>query len=738
MRPLRWRLVPCVLAAALTSAYAEPPPFLRSADLYPNPRFIPVVPKAKGAETTGTVQQVGEVAIIEGDSQLVAEDAAGNYAITVSATLQQPPRISKRFYTRFPDEFDAIVVFTTFEDYGAIDALAYEISAQQDVSGIGQREFDQTTSWGSKQRLYAFMNMMRWDRYREYDGRELTDPASLFYPVMAEEFAHRWLAFARYQNGDGITSTDMLGRAQAHWASTLQADASVMDGNNWEDHGDGTFTNVEQLARYSPLDLYLMGLLGAEEISPWFRIADATYAGTSDPVLLDDYMWVGAVVKGEREAITIDQVIAAEGPRLPAAADSQHDFRIAFVLVTRPGEPAAEVVDIARTLDAVRPVWEQTFAALTHGRASMCTQLSGPCGIPMARIIEGAIAERGGNGDGVIEPGEPVSVTYRLANDTDLIASEVRLSAVGAGYQPASDEPLVIAQLLPRASVVVTLEGALARNVACGAPLVVEAQATIGGYDYTFRGFAQAVPGLAVFRQVDFEKGGGYFGVNLSGADTTSRNPWAYGHPLGYRGRRGWVFQPEGGSSGDHAWFTGLGAGHRPYTDSTMGPGTTTLWSPSYDLSGSYRPSLHYAAWFLAFDFNNVQNNYVTEGASLLLEGSADRGRTWRILDEISSNDRRWRRRDVLVPEMFARGDLRLRFTATAPDGELIAAEAGIDDLELRTLTPSTCDPDWTPSPEPVIGDRSSCHMAGRSSPRGGLLLTLLLAAAYLLRRRHV
>src|SRR5262249_40462266 len=148
-------------------------------------------------------------------------------------------------------------------------------------------------SWGSEMGgLHAFVNMKFMDQYTIFDGQPLTDPRSMHYPILGQEFAHRWLAYLAYTDGGGAKSLAMLGRDQAHWASTLDADASVMDGQRWVDDGDGTFTDVEAQSRYSSLDLYAMGLLAPSEVPPWFRIAGAVDARTGAPI---DPQLVGAV-----------------------------------------------------------------------------------------------------------------------------------------------------------------------------------------------------------------------------------------------------------------------------------------------------------------------------------------------------------------------------------------------------------------------------------------------------------
>src|SRR5438128_2228311 len=117
-------LVAVVFALSfLPAAVADEFPLVHSVDFHPNPAFNPLPPSFFHDEAQGAVEQVGEVVILEGDHQLVAEDDNGVLAIT-SAEMQA---ITNRFFTRYPDEFEEVAVFVTFNDRGSPNALAYEL-----------------------------------------------------------------------------------------------------------------------------------------------------------------------------------------------------------------------------------------------------------------------------------------------------------------------------------------------------------------------------------------------------------------------------------------------------------------------------------------------------------------------------------------------------------------------------------------------------------------------------------
>src|SRR5260370_13515617 len=108
-------------------------PYAMTADFYPRPlppggHVFPL------ADPVAGVEQVGDVVILEGDTDLVMPTMGG---FGIFSAAGQQLLITDRFFSAYPDEFDEIIVFTTFDDAGAANASAYEISARQDVMGIG-------------------------------------------------------------------------------------------------------------------------------------------------------------------------------------------------------------------------------------------------------------------------------------------------------------------------------------------------------------------------------------------------------------------------------------------------------------------------------------------------------------------------------------------------------------------------------------------------------------------------
>ena len=122
--------------------------------------------------------------------------------------------------------------------------------------------------------MQTMLNMKRISVY----GRDAaTDPDNGLYAVWAQEAAHRWLVYFRYQReGEPASSDALLGRQKAHWARTVQADGSIQDGYMWKQNPDGTFTPMERGVRYGALDQYGMGLRLAKDVPPFFLLENIT------------------------------------------------------------------------------------------------------------------------------------------------------------------------------------------------------------------------------------------------------------------------------------------------------------------------------------------------------------------------------------------------------------------------------------------------------------------------------
>ena len=262
---------------------------------------------------------------------------------------------------------------------------------------------------------------------------------------LAHEFTHTWAAYLSYdRNGQPETLADTI--CECHWRVGLHTPAafpwrdgdagsnmSAWGGGFWRENGDGTFTPVAN--RYTEggpswLDLYVMGLASASEVPDMFLLRNLTRVGGE--------RWIG-----DKEVVSIDQIVAAEGPREPRASSSQRAFNAGFVYLLEPGRtPDPRMLRLhADYRDKAVEYW----AHVTGGRSRMTITVRGALNrAPMAvgTLPDQAMRLQGVTivevGNAFRDPdGDPL--TYEATSSAPSVASvavsgsTVRVRAVAVG-----------------------------------------------------------------------------------------------------------------------------------------------------------------------------------------------------------------------------------------------------------------------------------------------------------------
>jgi len=204
---------------------------------------------------------------------------------------------------------------------------------------------------------------------RSPDGKLL--PYNYAMSQLGHEMGHRWAAFVSAKvNGETVP----LG--PVHWAQGLEAvvpfpyqrptEASAMGGGVWQDNSDGTFTQLDDdyyvpATGYSYLDLYLMGLISPAEVPDFFLLKNLVPVGKDANG--------HRIFKADRMEVTIQDVIAVEGPRLPDVDHSQRKFNTGIVLMVEHGHnPSPELLQRANDIGKR---WIDYWQTTTGHRASM-------------------------------------------------------------------------------------------------------------------------------------------------------------------------------------------------------------------------------------------------------------------------------------------------------------------------------------------------------------------------------
>jgi len=188
---------------------------------------------------------------------------------------------------------------------------------------------------------------------------------------IGHEMGHRWSAFVSAKVGG---ETIQLG--PTHWARGLHApvafpyqrpvEASAMGGGVWQDNFDGTYTQLDDdyyvpATGWSYLDLYLMGFIAAREVPDFFILRNLVPAGRDSSG--------HPIFKADRTKVTIQDVIAVEGPRLPDVDHSQKNFNTGMVVVVEHGKtPSKELIE---KTNGIRLRWMDYWTTTTGHRSTM-------------------------------------------------------------------------------------------------------------------------------------------------------------------------------------------------------------------------------------------------------------------------------------------------------------------------------------------------------------------------------
>jgi hypothetical protein len=112
---------------------------------------------------------------------------------------------------------------------------------------------------------------------------------------------------------------------------------------------------------WSYLDLYLMGLITASEVPDFFILRNLVNSGrdaNGHPIF-----------KADRVKVTVQDVIAVEGPRLPGVEQSQKKFNTGMVVVVEHGaKPSRALIE---NTNAIRLRWIDYWDTTTGHRSSM-------------------------------------------------------------------------------------------------------------------------------------------------------------------------------------------------------------------------------------------------------------------------------------------------------------------------------------------------------------------------------
>ena len=267
----------------------------------------------------------------------------------------------RTFYQHFEDRYDQLILW--FEPPSSDGAGSLVVA--NDVHGIGVPIYDIAHAFGSEH-LSNLVVMGSVHNYPDDPDADATRTYSTM-DVLAREVGRRWLGPLRFRDADGVASLDLMGANLLDWSFHFDSDASFLGGNDIEEVSAGVFETVAASSRYCRLDQYLMGLIPPEEVAPFFYVDNASVMPADAPPM------VGTTLEGDRVDLTVWDIIAVEGPRLPASAESPDFFRTAFVILAREGYPPS--LASLEKLNQFRRRWVRFFSEATERKGRVGTAL---------------------------------------------------------------------------------------------------------------------------------------------------------------------------------------------------------------------------------------------------------------------------------------------------------------------------------------------------------------------------
>ncbi len=214
---------------------------------------------------------------------------------------------ARQFYGYFHDDYDFLQILFTVPSY---PANRYHFAVRNDVSGIGVSIINNAALYGSAGRLLG-ITVFPVDFF--FDGAA---------SATSHELGHQWINFLK----------NPILQPGPHWPPSTMARGimgfsigATSEGGDfpWEitmvTSTTAKLTASSPTQEFSDFDLYLMGFIPPSSVAPGIVVQgtpcnDCTLPGTT---------------------VTIGDVIAANGPRIPDSVAAPKAFRVATVVIAR-------------------------------------------------------------------------------------------------------------------------------------------------------------------------------------------------------------------------------------------------------------------------------------------------------------------------------------------------------------------------------------------------------------------
>lgn len=294
-----------------------------------------------------SVESLGEIVIVRDNGSLTLRSGELNYI-----------RVWDYVRRTYGDEFDFLTFFT---DFSVPFSYSFWSAIYFNTQGISpyQLPYDMRGAWNTN-RLQGF-------HFINPGHVNLTG-------VYLQEFGHQWGSYVYFADSAGSANvyTNLLLDGQpGHWDFFMDDGHSPMNydfqftpymSTHWEQRPDDPSLfeyHAAEGIEYCDLDLYLMGLLPADQAGSVYFIAN--------PMQVAPEAWAG-----QRIDVTVQMVINAMGPRQAPPGLIENNFRNGWILVTRNLQRGRLT---AARLDTIRQDFEFRYYVATRGLGRVFTSL---------------------------------------------------------------------------------------------------------------------------------------------------------------------------------------------------------------------------------------------------------------------------------------------------------------------------------------------------------------------------
>jgi uncharacterized protein (TIGR03437 family) len=367
-------------------------------------------------------------------------DPSGSYTAAVAERFGSGLEVdvitvAQKFYASHEDSYDYLVIYNSEDIPTGPSYVALTDVVRSKGTGYGYDIADDGLEYASASRLQAVINMGPISQYPTNPNGPVparTSQGDTPLSILGHEAGHLFLARVSVPDPNDPANDPMLNAANhVHWRFTFNSEASLLEGERIQDRGAGVsprFLTTDTVAAYSALDQYLMGFLSPSQVGPSFWVSGAP------PYLAGSLPYRNIGFDGQRQDVTIDDIVRVEGRRTPDNTVAQRRFRFAFIIVAPEGSTPA-TAQLAK-VDTYRQQFEAYFnqAASNHATAETSLQKAVKLSLyPSAGVVAG------GSGSGAVSLATPAAAPLTVQFQSS--GGHLRLPAsvtIAAGASSAS------------------------------------------------------------------------------------------------------------------------------------------------------------------------------------------------------------------------------------------------------------------------------------------------------------